>query len=101
AVVANESAARLTLERMISLMVGREITQLFPTRRSQPAEQVALDVRGVSQPGVARDITFQLRRGEILGVAGLMGSGRSELARIIFGLDPCAGGEVRLNGELL
>ena len=101
AVVGNEPVAQLSIERMVSLMVGREITQLFPKRQTRPGDAVALEVRGVSQPGVARDITFQLRRGEILGVSGLMGSGRSELARILFGLDPCAAGEIRLNGELL
>ncbi len=101
AVVGNEPVSHFTLERMVALMVGREITQLFPKRDTQPGDEIALDVRGVSQPGVARDITFQLRRGEILGVSGLMGSGRSELARILFGLDPCAAGEIRLNGELL
>ncbi len=128
AVVGNEPASQFTLERMVSLMVGRAITQLFPkrdtkwtgSRRREEADspsktdqsvrlvtsaatidQVALDVRGLTQPGVARAITFQLHRGEILGVSGLMGSGRSELARILFGLDPCASGEIRLHGELL
>lgn len=101
AVVGNEPTSQLTLERMVSLMVGREITQLFPKRETKPMDTVALDVRGVSQPGVAREITFQLQRGEILGVSGLMGSGRSELARILVGLDPCTAGEIRLNGELL
>jgi ribose transport system ATP-binding protein len=101
AVVGNEPASQFTLERMVSLMVGRAITQLFPKRDTQPANEVALDVRGLAQPGVARAINFQLRRGEILGVSGLMGSGRSELARILFGLDPCASGDIRLNGELL
>jgi len=101
AVVGNEPTSQLTLERMVSLMVGREITQLFPKRKTKPMDTVALDVRGVSQTGVARGITFQLQRGEILGVSGLMGSGRSELARILFGLDPCTAGEIRLHGELL
>jgi ribose transport system ATP-binding protein len=101
AVVGNEPASQFTLERMVSLMVGRAITQLFPKRDTQPANEVVLDVRALAQPGVARAITFQLRRGEILGVSGLMGSGRSELARILFGLDPCASGEIRLHGELL
>ncbi len=101
AVVAHEPSALLTIERMVALMVGREITQLFPPRETRPADTFALDVRGVLQPGVARGITFQVRHGEIVGVAGLMGSGRSELARILFGLDPCAAGEIRLNGERL
>lgn len=101
AVVGNERASQLSLERMVSLMVGREITQLFPKRETRPTDTVALDVRGVSQPSVARNITFQLRCSEILGVSGLMGSGRSELARILFGLDPCASGEIHLHGELI
>lgn len=100
-VVGAGDKAELPIERMISLMVGREITQLFPARQTKPGAEVALDVRGISQPGIARDLTFQLRRGEILGVSGLMGSGRSELARILFGLDPCATGEILLNGKSL
>jgi ribose transport system ATP-binding protein len=88
-----------TLERMVSLMVGREITQFFPPRDSRPRTDVALEVRDLSQPGMIRDISFQLRHGEVLGLSGLMGSGRSELARILFGLDRCASGEIRLDGE--
>jgi len=99
AVVANEPTSGFTMDRLVSLMVGRAITQLFPPRKSKPTDQILLDVRGVSQPGVVRDITFQLHRGEILGVSGLMGAGRSELARILFGLDPCAVGDIRLNDE--
>jgi ribose transport system ATP-binding protein len=98
AVVANEPTPRFTMDRLVSLMVGRELTQLFPPRETRPADEVVLDVRGVSQPGVSRNITFQLRRGEILGVSGLMGAGRSELARMLFGLDPCAAGDIRLDG---
>jgi ribose transport system ATP-binding protein len=88
-------------DRLVSLMVGREITQLYPPRDTRPTDQVVLDVRGVMQPGIVRNITFQLRRGEIVGISGLMGSGRSELARILFGLDACASGEIRLDGEPL
>lgn len=101
AVVAQAPARELTVERMIALMVGREITQLFPPRSSQPTDRVLLDVCGVAQPGVLRPVRFQLRAGEILGVSGLMGAGRSELARLVFGLDPCAAGDVRLDGESL
>ena len=99
AVVANEPTSAFTMDRLVALMVGRAITQLFPPRAAKPTDQIVLDVRGVSQPGIVRDITFQLHRGEILGVSGLMGAGRSELARILFGLDPCAAGDIRLNGE--
>lgn len=103
-----------TNEKLISLMVvGRTMSQLFPERRSptrrDQSDQRAgsetgapiLEVRGVSQPGVVENISFTLHRGEVLGLAGLMGAGRSELARILFGLDPRKAGEVRLNDELL
>ena len=87
-----------TSERMISLMVGRSLSQLFPKRATPPSREVVLAVEHLTQPGMVRDISFTLQRGEVLGVAGLMGAGRSELARILFGLDPCAQGEIRLNG---
>jgi ribose transport system ATP-binding protein len=97
-VVGSGPRAGFTSERMISLMVGRSITQLFPPRDAKPAPEVALDVHRITQPNVVRDIAFRLHRGEVLGLAGLMGAGRSELARILFGLDPCASGEILLGG---
>jgi ribose transport system ATP-binding protein len=90
-----------SIERMVSLMVGREITQFFPARSTRPGIEPLLEVQGLSQPGMVRNISFELRRGEVLGISGLMGSGRSELARILFGLDPCAAGEIRLDGRSL
>ena len=94
-----------TTEKLVSLMVGRTMSQLFPERRDKAAgsEEGApiLEVRDVSQPGVVENISFTLHRGEVLGLSGLMGAGRSELARILFGLDPRERGEVRLEGELL
>ncbi|MBN8246628.1 MAG: sugar ABC transporter ATP-binding protein [Verrucomicrobia bacterium] len=97
--VAHQSAAALDTDRIVSWMVGREIRQLYPGRGDRTTGAVALEARGLSQSGTVSDISFELRRGEILGIAGLMGSGRSELARILFGLDPCAAGEIRLDGE--
>lgn len=90
-----------TVDRLITLMVGRSINQLYPARATAPSSEVLLEVRGVSQPGVVANINFSLRRGEVLGIAGLMGSGRSELARILFGLESHARGEVRLKGQSL
>ncbi|WP_246731797.1 sugar ABC transporter ATP-binding protein [Methylocapsa sp. S129] len=94
-VVASEPRVNFTIERLVTLMVGRTIDQLFPERApvSGP-RRAALTVRGVSQPGVVKDISFDLNLGEVLGVSGLMGSGRSELARILFGLDPYSDGEI-------
>jgi ribose transport system ATP-binding protein len=107
-VVGRGPRTEFTPDRLVSLMVGRELAQLFP-ERSAPARhpgsgadpQPMLQVQALSQPGVVRDITFSLGAGEVLGLAGLMGAGRSELARILFGLDPCRSGEIRLEGEPL
>src|SRR5271166_339556 len=88
-----------TIERLVTLMVGRTIDRLFPEREaSQAPLRTAMSVRGISQPGVVKDISFDLKFGEVLGVSGLMGSGRSELARILFGLDPYSEGDI-LVGE--
>jgi ribose transport system ATP-binding protein len=90
-----------TQERLVSLMVGRSITQLFPKRITPASPQPLLEVRQLSQPGIVADISFTLHRGEVLGVSGLMGSGRSELARILFGLDPFTRGQILLEGRRL
>lgn len=89
--------------RLVSLMVGRELKQLYPQRRSQAVatesgRPVVFEVRGVTEPGIARDIHLRVHAGEVLGMFGLMGAGRSELARILFGLDPCAAGEILVGG---
>ncbi|MCY7418247.1 MAG: sugar ABC transporter ATP-binding protein, partial [Chloroflexi bacterium] len=98
-VVATGAQDEYPVRRMIAAMVGRDIELLYPERISKPTDEPVLEVRDVSQPGVVKGIEFALHRGEILGLFGLMGSGRSELARILFGLDPFATGEVVLNGE--
>ena len=94
-------ASAFDVPRMISMMVGREIDQLFPPRAHAPRDAVALELDRVSQPGVVRDVSLALREGEVLGVFGLMGAGRSELARIVFGLDPHSGGAIVLGGAPL
>ncbi len=99
--VATGPRAEFIKERMVTLMVGRNIQQFFPPRTTAPGAEPLLEAVGLTQPGVLRDIHFTLRRGEVLGVAGLMGSGRSELARVLFGLDPCERGEVRVTGRVL
>jgi ribose transport system ATP-binding protein len=94
-------ARTFTTDSLVSLMVGRSLSQLFPTRTCRPERDPVLELRHVCQPGVVEDISFTLHRGEVLGLAGLMGSGRSELARIIFGLDPYTHGEVLRDGQPL
>ena len=101
AVVGQGAKAGFTEERLIALMVGRSLSQLYPTRRGRPSDKPVLEVKGVRQPFVVRDISFTLHRGEILGIFGLMGAGRSELARILFGADPFAFGTILVDGAPL
>ncbi len=91
----------MSIDTLISLMVGRKIENLFPTRDTVPTTTPALEVAGITQPGVVKDVSFTLHTGEVLGLAGLMGAGRSELARILFGLDPFERGSIRIDGAPL
>jgi ribose transport system ATP-binding protein len=100
-VVALESAAQFSVSRMVSLMVGRNLDSLYPVRAGCPGERPLLEVKSLTQPGALENISFNLLRGEILGVFGLMGSGRTELARCLFGLDPFRDGEIVLEGTRL
>ncbi|MBC8002711.1 MAG: sugar ABC transporter ATP-binding protein [Opitutaceae bacterium] len=98
-VVGAGPSREFTQEKLVSLMVGRTMNQLFPERGQVMIGAPILEVRNVSRTGVVRDVSFSVRRGEVLGLFGLMGAGRSELARLLFGLDPRTSGEVRLDGE--
>jgi ribose transport system ATP-binding protein len=91
----------ITLDEIIAAMVGRTLDQKFPPRTSRPTAERILEVRNLSREGVFQDVSFDLHRGEILGFAGLMGAGRTEVARAIFGADPTSSGSVRLFGEEL
>ncbi len=83
--------------KMITLMVGRDIEHLYPKKTNTPGREKALELKNVSQAGIVKDISFDLHKGEIVGLFGLMGSGRSELARIIFGLDSFEQGDILIN----
>ncbi len=94
--------ADASVDRMVEGMLGRPLSALFPARSPRPlSARPMLEVKGLTQPGIIRDVSFRVRGGETLGIAGLMGSGRSETARIIFGLDPVLRGEVSIGGQLL
>jgi len=86
-------------EQLISMMVGRELAEGRFAVRKPPRQDPILSVRNLNRRGVLRDINFDLYRGEILAFTGLVGAGRTELARAIFGADPIDSGEVFLHGQ--
>jgi ribose transport system ATP-binding protein len=93
--------AGLTIDRIVADMVGRSLDQQFPPRVSAPTDEILLEVDGLARNGVFGPVSFTLRRGEILGFAGLMGAGRTETARAIFGADPVSAGRIRCHGREL
>jgi len=91
--------AGTTNDQLITKMVGRSAEGLFPSRQPIPNGEVVLSVRGLSAPPRLREASLELRRGEIFGIAGLLGSGRTELVRALYGLQTPASGTVELHGR--
>ncbi len=85
---------------LIAMMVGRDLGNIYPRREPSAQRKPVLEVSGLTRNGVLNNIDFTLYQGEILGFAGLMGAGRTELARAIFGADPIDGGTLKLNGKV-
>ncbi|MBV9050675.1 MAG: sugar ABC transporter ATP-binding protein, partial [Solirubrobacterales bacterium] len=85
---------------LVRLMVGREIDNLYPKHEGELGD-VILRVQDLTRPGVVHDCSFEVRAGEILGFAGLIGAGRTELARAVFGADPISEGRIELDGREL
>jgi rhamnose transport system ATP-binding protein len=88
----------MNTEEIIRHMVGRELSNLYPKSEAEIGA-VVLEVRQLTRPGVFADVSFQLSRGEILGFSGLVGAGRTEVARVLFGIDRAESGEIWLNGK--
>jgi ribose transport system ATP-binding protein len=97
--VAREPTPGLSRQRMANLMVGRELSDMYPPRHAAPAGEPLLCVRGLTVPGWAHGVDFEVRPGEILGFAGLVGAGRTELFEGLLGLRPVTGGEVTMRGR--
>ncbi len=92
------SIGEATPEKIIRWMVGRELRDLFHKEKSEIGTPL-LEVQGLTRRGVVENVNFTLRRGEILGVAGLVGAGRTEMARLLFGADRKDAGEIYINGK--
>ena len=99
--VATELASQMTMQELIEQIIGGKMEQAFEwkERALQATKTPLLEVRNLRQAKKLHDVSFKLFKGEILGLAGLMGSGRSELARALFGIDPIKGGEVFIHGK--
>ena len=95
--VGSSAADLLDRDRLIAMMVGRELTQLYP-KSNTPADRAALSVKALSLEGTFADVSFDVREGEIFGIAGLVGSRRTEVAETIFGLRRATSGEVLIDG---
>ncbi|HWI71306.1 MAG TPA: sugar ABC transporter ATP-binding protein, partial [Baekduia sp.] len=100
AVVSDEKTAGLTEDDLVRRMVGRDLDALFP-KTDAPIGAPVLDVQRLTREGVFTDVSFSVRAGEIVALAGLVGAGRSEVARAIFGIDKADGGHVEIEGRRL
>jgi ABC-type sugar transport system ATPase subunit len=96
--IATVPVSSVTRDELVSMMVGRTVAKDYPRAVREPGE-VVLEVRGITRKGVLKDISFHLRQGEVLGIAGLVGAGRTELARAVLGIDRMDAGEVLLHGK--
>jgi ribose transport system ATP-binding protein len=88
-----------TIDKIISMMVGRTIYEATPEIPENPSQQVILEVKNLNRGNLIKDVSFNLKKGEILGFAGLVGAGRTEVARAVFGADPVDSGEIYVEGK--
>lgn len=98
--IATNLISETTVDALVQQMVGREVTELFPKQEAVIGEPV-LVVENLESPGVFHDINFTVRSGEIVGLAGLVGAGRSEVARAVFGVDKYKSGRVSVDGNVV
>jgi inositol transport system ATP-binding protein len=98
--ISTHAANEVTRDDIIRMMVGRELTAMFP-KEDVPLGETRLSVKGLTLEGVFTDISFDVRAGEILGVAGLVGSGRSNVAEALFGLTPATAGSIAIDGKVV
>jgi ribose transport system ATP-binding protein len=100
-VVGTVAAGDVTIDKVIRMMVGRSLAAMFPDKGERRIGAVRLEARSLNAGRMVRDVSFALRAGEVVGLGGLVGSGRTEVARAIFGADPLDSGDILLDGKPL
>src|SRR5512140_1504238 len=95
--VSTDDYSSIGIDEIVNRMVGRKLENKFPPKQNSPSTEKLLEVRNIVRKGILHDISFDLYKGEILGISGLMGAGRSELGRAIFGADSIDSGDVIMN----
>ena len=98
--ICNKTVEEVNEEALIEMIAGRKLENVYPAKEAHIGKTV-LEVKGLTRQGVFDNVSFQVREGEILGFSGLMGAGRTEIMRGLYGLDPVDAGEVFLNGKSL
>ncbi len=98
--ISTRAVSEVSHSVLVREMVGREVANIFPARQP-PAEEIALELKEVTRRPRLNRVSLRVKRGEIVGLAGLVGAGRTDVARAIFGADPIAAGEIRFHGVLL
>jgi inositol transport system ATP-binding protein len=98
--ISTAPANELAPAKLISLMVGREMADVFP-KRSLPTDEILLDISGLTREPAYRDVSFQVHRGEVVALAGLMGAGRTEVVSAVYGLQPASRGVITFKGRPL
>jgi len=97
-VVESHPASELDMDKVIALMVGRKMENVYPKEKIEVGNKL-LEIKNLCSTGVYKDINFHVRKGEIVGFAGLVGAGSTEVMRSIFGLDPVTSGEILIKGQ--
>ncbi len=97
--VGTKATSDVTKEELISMMVGRDMSEMFQRERFDIADEIVLEIKNFTRAGKYHDVSFAVRKGEIFGIAGLVGAGRSEIVESLFGYKPADSGEIYIHGE--
>ncbi len=97
--VGTKATSDVTKEELISMMVGRDMSEMFQRERFDISDEIVLEIKNFTRAGKYHDVSFAVRKGEIFGIAGLVGAGRSEIVESLFGYKPADSGEIYIHGE--